>query len=77
MLLSIHRYANETLTNLENHRTQTEHNDAKILKSAIFSFVNTYVSFFYIAFVAGNQITSLFGYPKVLLSIISLILSAF
>ena len=56
---------NEMLTNLENYRTETEHNDAMIIKSAMFSFVNAYVSFFYLAFIAGNQIAVLFGYNEV------------
>lgn len=39
------------LNNLENHRTDTEYEDALILKVFLFQFLNYYVSFFYLAFV--------------------------
>ena len=35
---------------IENHRTQTEYDDALILKLFAFQFVNSYTSLFYIAF---------------------------
>ena len=39
------------LNDLENHRTDTEYEDALIAKTFIFQFVNSYISLFYIAFV--------------------------
>jgi hypothetical protein len=60
----ITRYVNYELTEFENHRTQTEFTDAVIAKSCIFAFLTSFVSFFYIAFIAGNQIIVLFGYPE-------------
>lgn len=60
---AITRYVNYELTEFENHRTQTEFHDAVITKSCIFAFLTSFVSFFYIAFIAGNQIIVLFGYP--------------
>ena len=39
----------------ENHRTDTEYEDALISKLFLFQFVNFYSSFFYIAFVAEYQ----------------------
>ena len=41
------------LTDQENYRTDTEYEDALIVKLFIFQFVNSYASFFYIAFVAS------------------------
>jgi len=38
------------LTNWENHRTDTEYEDALITKTFAFQFVNSYVSLFYIAY---------------------------
>lgn len=40
------------LTDWENHRTNTEYEDATIIKLFAFQFVNSYASFFYIAFAA-------------------------
>lgn len=45
------------LTNRENHRTDTDYEDALIVKLFAFQFVNSYASFFYIAFlknIAGD-----------------------
>ena len=39
------------LTNKENHRTDTEYEDALIAKTFSFQFVNSYASLFYIAFI--------------------------
>lgn len=39
------------LTDYENHRTNTEYEDALIAKTFIFQFVNSFASLFYIAFV--------------------------
>jgi len=41
------------LTKLENHRTDTQYEDNMIVKIFSFTFVNSFASFFYIAFVAG------------------------
>ena len=50
----IYSFISTALNNFENHRTQTEFEDSMISKLTIFSFFNSYISFFYIAFVAGN-----------------------
>ena len=42
------------LTEFENHRTETEEEDSALSKKSIFLFINTFFSYFYIAFVAGN-----------------------
>ena len=44
-----------SLTKYENHRTDTEHEDSLIGKFFAFQFVNSYSSFFYIAFIAQTQ----------------------
>jgi hypothetical protein len=59
----INGYIGDALNDFENHRTQDDFDNADINKQAIFTFVNSYVSFFYLAFVAGNQIMVLFGFP--------------
>ena len=41
------------LTRLENHRTDTQYEDNLIVKIFSFTFVNSFASFFYLAFVAG------------------------
>ncbi|CAD5118244.1 DgyrCDS6968 [Dimorphilus gyrociliatus] len=41
------------LTNWENHRTQTQYDDALIIKLFAFQFANSYASLFYIAFFRG------------------------
>jgi len=42
------------LSERENHRTNTEYEDSMITKIFLFQFVNSYASFFYLAFVAEN-----------------------
>lgn len=42
------------LTDMENHRTDTEYEDSMITKLFVFQFINSFASFFYIAFVAQN-----------------------
>ena len=42
------------LTNLENHRTQSDYENSLILKSYVFQFVNSFFSLFYIAFFKSN-----------------------
>ena len=59
----IHSFVADILGAFENHRTTTDYENAAILKKAMFTFINAYVSFFYLAFVAGNQIMVLFGEP--------------
>ncbi|XP_060682076.1 anoctamin-7-like isoform X3 [Hemiscyllium ocellatum] len=43
------------MTNWENHRTETEYNDALIIKFFAFEFANTYSPLFYIAFLRTNN----------------------
>jgi len=59
---ALHDVVGDWLNEFENHRTQDDYDNADIRKKAMFTFVNSYVSFFYLAFVAGNQILVLFGY---------------
>jgi anoctamin-10/anoctamin-7 len=42
------------LTNQENHRTDTMYEDSLIVKMFIFQFINSYASFFFLAFIAAN-----------------------
>ena len=49
------------LTAWENHRTQTAHDDALILKTFCFQFVNSYVPLFYVGFVKAAQLDVLGG----------------
>ena len=42
-----------SLNNFENHRTDTEYEDAMIMKYLCFQFVNSFSSFYYIAFIAS------------------------
>lgn len=42
------------LTDLENHRVDTAYEDSLIVKLFLFQFVNSYASFFFLAFVASN-----------------------
>ena len=53
----------EALNEFENHKTQTDYEDSIIRKNAIFTFTNSLVSFYYLAFVAGKNLAVLFGYP--------------
>jgi hypothetical protein len=43
------------LNNMENHRTDTEYDDSLIGKLFAFSFVNSYASLFFIAFIKFNM----------------------
>lgn len=45
------------LTSFENYRTETEYEDALILKVFLFQFVNSYISLFYIAFFKPFNVT--------------------
>lgn len=40
-----------SLTDRENHRTDTEYEDSLIAKLFAFQFVNSYASFFYVAYI--------------------------
>ena len=51
----LYQIVSKYLNDFENHRTVTEHEDSMISKLTIFTFFNTYISFFYIAFVAGSM----------------------
>ena len=42
------------LTDAENHRTDTEYEDSMTVKLFVFQFVNSYASFFFLAFIAQN-----------------------
>jgi hypothetical protein len=44
------------LTEWENHRTQSDFDDALIVKTMFFQFVNSYVALYYIAFIKANEI---------------------
>ncbi|CAE7667975.1 ANO7 [Symbiodinium microadriaticum] len=44
----------DDLTEWENHRTDTEFEDSMITKLYLFQFVNSYASFFYVAFIASS-----------------------
>lgn len=46
----VYRKVAKRLTDWENHRTESEYENALILKNFIFQFVNSYISLFYIAF---------------------------
>jgi len=48
----IYHFAAVRLTESENHRTNTKFEDSMITKLFLFQFVNSYASFFFIAFVA-------------------------
>jgi hypothetical protein len=50
----LYQFVAVKLTNLENHRTNTNYQDSLIVKMFVFQFVNSYASFFYIAFIAAN-----------------------
>lgn len=43
-----------SLTNQENHRTDTQYEDALIIKVFVFQFVNSYASLFFLAFIAAS-----------------------
>ncbi|XP_022659690.1 anoctamin-7-like isoform X2 [Varroa destructor] len=48
-------YVAEKLTDWENHRTQSQYNDALIIKLFAFQFTNAYASLFYTAFFRDEQ----------------------
>lgn len=61
VLNAVFRYLGKLLVEAENHRTTREYNDSLAIKTIIFTFVNNFTSFYYLAFGAkflpqgGNQ----------------------
>ena len=53
----LYSHVSTKLTNFENHRTDTVYEDSMITKLFMFQFVNSYSSFFYLAFVAPYRPT--------------------
>eukprot|EP00698_Gefionella_okellyi_P015918 TRINITY_DN4523_c0_g1_i1.p1 TRINITY_DN4523_c0_g1~~TRINITY_DN4523_c0_g1_i1.p1 ORF type:complete len:721 (-),score=185.11 TRINITY_DN4523_c0_g1_i1:896-3058(-) len=49
------------LTDWENHRTETEYQDALITKTFLFQFINSYFTMFYIAFFKSKYPLCIFG----------------
>ena len=49
------------LNNWENYRTVTAYEDALVLKTSCFYFVNSYATLFYIAFLKASQVSLLPG----------------
>jgi hypothetical protein len=56
----LYAWVAECLNTWENHRTQTKHEDGRILKEMTFKFVNSYFALFYVAFVKSTE-THMFG----------------
>jgi len=54
LLNIVFRYVARMLTNFENHRTEEEHERSLLLKLFVFCFVNSYTSFYYLAFGARH-----------------------
>jgi hypothetical protein len=50
----IYSYVASKLTDYENHRTDTKYEDSLIIKLFVFQFINSYASFFFLAFIASN-----------------------
>ncbi len=48
--MQVYRKVALILTNWENHRTQTEHDNRLIIKIFMFQFINSYTSLFYVGF---------------------------
>lgn len=55
---AVYSQISSTITEYENNRTHTEHEDSSIAKNFIFKFINAYASFFFIAFFAAWLPTS-------------------
>merc|ERR1711916_76261 len=51
LMNSVYTIVAKKLNDWENHRTKTEYNDNLALKVFLFQFINSYLSFYYIAFV--------------------------
>lgn len=54
LMNQVYKWIAVRMTVWENHRTQTNHNDALIAKTFVFQFFNSYSSFFYLAFLYGR-----------------------
>mmetsp|Transcript_13493 Transcript_13493/g.39828 ORF Transcript_13493/g.39828 Transcript_13493/m.39828 type:complete len:778 (+) Transcript_13493:57-2390(+) len=54
------RYLSPIINSWESHRTDTEYEDALIVKTFAFQFINSYISLFYIAYIQGTKV-QLFG----------------
>lgn len=52
----LYSYLAVALNNWENHRTKTAYEDALIMKTFLFQFVNSYIALFYIAFIKAGQV---------------------
>ena len=52
----IYKRLSVRLTSTENHRTQTEYDDALIVKNLMFEFINNYFTLFFIAFLINMDI---------------------
>lgn len=50
----IYQKVARSLTDMENHRVDTAYEDSLIVKLFVFQFINSYASFFFLAFIAGN-----------------------
>jgi hypothetical protein len=48
----VYSFIAKALADYENHRTDTQYEDSMIIKLFLFQFVNSYASFYYIAFIA-------------------------
>ena len=55
----LYAYVAEYLNQFENHRTPTDDQDALIMKTFVFQFINSYIALFYIAFVKALSINFL------------------
>ena len=57
------RRALEYFNGLENFRTETEHNDALIIKTVVFQSINSYITLFFTAFIRSFEVPigALFG----------------
>lgn len=51
----VYSFLAKALTDRENHRTDTQYEDSMISKLFLFQFVNSYASFFYLAFIAESM----------------------
>lgn len=52
---TVYRKIAVAFNDMSNFRTETEYNDALIIKTVIFQFINSYITLFYIAFAKANE----------------------
>lgn len=64
VLNELFQYVAKYLNDWENHKTETEYQDALIVKTFFFQFLNSYTSLFYIAFFKGTVARNIFGVPS-------------